>query len=224
VAGAARLDNVQFSDWMQISPRPAARVLAKFANSSPLLLEQPLGEGRLLIFASSLDTSLNDFPLHASYVPFVAQTGRYLAGEEETLSSVVAGTPMSLRHTRDQGTATDVIGPDGRHELSLSEGAKASTFDLASAGFYEVQRADGRRMLVAVHADRRESDLTPIPPETLTLWRNTGNTAVEAQPATMERQMQPWSLWRYALLLVLAAALMESVFASRYLQQERQTA
>jgi hypothetical protein len=58
----------------------------------------------------------------------------------------------------------------------------------------------------------------------LALWRNTGNTLVEAQPGTMERQTQPWSLWRYALLAVLAAALVESLFASRYLQRERQTA
>jgi hypothetical protein len=224
LAGSAHLDNVQFSDWMQLSPHPGPRVLAKLADGSPLLIEEPLGEGRLLIFASSLDNSLNDFPLHASYVPFVAQTGRYLAGGEEALSSVVAGTPIALRRTREQGTAADVIGPEGRHELSISEGTRAPAFDLTSAGFYEVQRADGRRLLMAVHADRRESDLTTIPAETLTLWRNTGNTAVDAQPASMERQTEAWSLWRYVLLLVLAAALMESVFANRYLQQERQTA
>ena len=224
LAGVTHFDNAQFADWMQFSSKPGARILAKLANGSALLIEESMGEGRLLIFASSLDNSMNDFPLHASYVPFVAQTGRYLAGGDETASSVVAGTPVALRRTREQGTAADIIGPDGRHELSISEGTQALTFDLPHAGFYEVQRADGRRLLMAVHADRRESDLTNIPAETLTLWRNTGNTAVEAQPATMERQTQAWSLWRYALLLVLAAALMESVFASRYLRQERQTA
>ena len=41
-------------------------------------------------------------------------------------------------------------------------------------GFYEIHRANGRQELVAVHADRRESDLTPMPQETLDLWRNTG--------------------------------------------------
>jgi len=224
LAGAAHLDNVQFSEWMQVSPKAGARVLAKLADGSPLLIEEPLGEGRLLIFASSLDNSTNDFPLHASYVPFVAQTGRYLAGGEETTSSVVAGTPIVLRRSREEGTAADVTGPDGRRELTLSEGTKAATFDLSRAGFYEVQRADGRRQLVAVHVDRRESDLTTIPGETLTLWRNTGSTAMNAQPANAERQTQAWSLWRYAVLLVLGAALLESVFASRYLEQERQTA
>lgn len=224
LTGVAELGNVQFSEWMQLTPRGGARVLAKLAGGSPLLVEEPLGEGRLLIFTSSLDNSANDFPLHASFVPFVAQTGRYLAGGEEMLSSVVAGTPIALRRTRQGGTAADVIGPEGRHELSFKEGAQAQAFDLARAGFYDVQRADGKRLLMAVHADRRESDLTTIPAETLALWRNTGNTTAGVQTPGVERQTEARSLWRYALLLVLAAALAESFWASRYLRQERQAA
>lgn len=224
LSGTATLANVQFSESPLLSPRPGARIVAKLADGSPLLIEQPVGEGRVLVFASSLDNSLTDFPLHAVFVPFVAQTGRYLAGEEETLSNLVAGTPVPLRRTRDEATAADVIGPGEKHELSLNQASRALTFDLIHDGFYEIQRAGGRHLLFAVHADRRESNLTTVPAETLALWRNTGNTPVEAQPGTVERQTQPWSLWRYALLLVLAAALTESMFASRYLQRERQTA
>ncbi len=158
--GTGHLENVQFSETARISPKANARMIAKLADGSPLLVEEAMGEGRILIFASALDNSTNDFPLHASFVPFAVQTGHYLAGTEETPSSVVAGTPVSLRRTRDQDTAADVIGPDGKHQLSLVEGTKALSFDLASDGFYEVQRADGQRQLMAVHADRRESDLT----------------------------------------------------------------
>ena len=45
--------------------------------------------------------------------------------------------------------------------------AKAST---------KSKTASGRRSLVAVHADRRESDLPAIPHETLDLWKGTGGT------------------------------------------------
>jgi hypothetical protein len=224
LAGAGRFENVQFSGTARWTPKANARVIAKLADGSPLLVEQPMGEGRVLIFASTLDNSTNDFPLHASYLPFVVQTGRYLAGAEETAASVTAGTAANLRHTRDQGTAADVIGPDGKHELSLSEATKALTFELGQDGFYEVQRADGRRLLIAVHADRRESDLTTVPDETLALWRNTGNTALDSQSGTVEQQTRARSLWRYALALVLVAALVESIFASRYIRQERQAA
>ncbi len=230
LAGVGRLENVQFSEAVRLSVKPGARVVAKLADGSPLLVEESMGEGRVLIFASTLDNSTNDFPLHTSFVPFVVQTGRYLAGTEETTSSVVAGTTVALRRTRNEGSAADVIGPDGKHQLSLSEATKALSFDLGQDGFYEVQRADGRRLLMAVHADRRESDLSTAPEETLVLWRNTGNTTAGAKPSNgsgatggVDRQTRPWSLWRYVMVLVLITALIESVFASRYLKQERQT-
>lgn len=224
LAGAAGLANVEFADSPQLPDKANQRVIAKLADGSPLLVEELVGEGRALVFASSLDNSRTDFPLHAAFVPFVAQTGRYLAGQDETSPNVAAGTPIPLRRTRDQATAADVVGPDGKHELSLQDATRALTFNPVREGFYDVQRADGRRTLFAVHADRRESDLTTIPAETLALWRNTGNTPPQAQPGTMEHQTQPWSLWRYALLIVLAAAALESLFASRYLKAERQTA
>jgi len=229
LSGAGRFENVQFLDTARISAKPNGRVIAKLADGSPLLIDEPMGEGRMLIFASTLDNSTNDFPLHASFLPFVAQTGRYLAGTADTPVSVVAGTPVSLRRTRNVGTAADVIGPDGKHEMSLSEAAKAFSFDLTRDGFYEVERADGQRLLMAVHADRRESDLTPAPAETLELWRNTGGAAARgtaagsAASASVGRQTQAFTFWRYLLALALAAALVEWIFASRYLK-ERQTA
>jgi hypothetical protein len=167
---------------------------------------------------------MSDFSLHPSFLPFVVQTGRYLAGTEDIAVNVVTGSPVQLRRARDQGRAADVIGPGGKRELSLAEATKAVTLDLQREGFYEVQRADGRRMLMAAHADRRESDLTPVPGETLALWRNTGSKEAEDRAGTVTRQTYPWSLWRYALLAVLVTAVVESVFASRYLKKEESKA
>ncbi|MFL6354240.1 MAG: BatA domain-containing protein [Bryobacteraceae bacterium] len=222
--GVGRLENVQFSRTARISVKPNARVIAKFADGSPLLVEQDLGEGHVLTFASTLDNALNDFSLHPSFLPFVVQTGRYLAGAEDIATNVMTGTPVQLRRTPNQGAAADVIGPDGKHGLPLADAAKAVSFDLEHEGFYDVQRADGRRMLMAAHADRRESDLKRVPEETQGLWRNTGSKDAENPAETMARQTYPWSLWRYALLAVLVMALAESIFASRYLKKEESKA
>ena len=222
--GAGQFQNVQFFHTPNITLKPEARLIARFADGSPLLLEQPAGEGKILVLASTLDNSANDFPVHASFLPFVVQTGAYLSGAEETPSSVAVGSPIALRRTQGQTTAADVIGPDGKHELSLREAARALSYDLPSEGFFEVQRADGRRAVFAAHADRRESDLTPIPAETLELWRNTGSNAVDPATGATDQETKPYSLWRYVLALVLLAALVESIFASRYMRGERQTA
>ena len=221
LAGVGRFQNVQFLQSVQFQPKAGARIVAKLADGSPLLVEERMGEGRMLIFTSTLDNTTNDFPLHASFLPFVVQSGHYLAGGAETQSSVVAGTAVALRRTREQSASADVVGPDGKHELGIGEAAKALSFGLLKEGFYEVQRASGRRSLEAVHADRRESDLSQIPAETLDLWRNTGSSQTAATGG-VEQQTVPWSLWRYVLAVALAAAIVESIFATRYLK-ERQT-
>jgi hypothetical protein len=89
------------------------------------------------------------------------------------------------------------------------------------AGFYELTSADGRRQVIAVHADRRESDLRSISDETLDLWRHTGGTADSATATKGQMQNQPKSLWRFAVATLLALALVEAIFANRYLTEER---
>ena len=228
LAGGNQFENVQFSETAAYQPKPDARVLARFSDGSPLLVEERAGEGRKLIFSSTLNNSTSDFALHSSFVPFVVQTARYLAGLDEVPSSVAVGTPVTLRHGTESGSA-DVIGPDGKHELSLSDAAKSLRFDLNQSGFYEVTRADGRRILLAAHPESRESNLLPVSSETLELWRNTGDTAQHSVNATKQVQNRPWNFWRPLLFAALLTALFESVFAARYLaggqrKEERQTA
>ena len=75
-----------------------------------------------------------------------------------------------------------------------------------------------------MNADRRESNLDVIPDETLALWRGNTATAAEQSAATGRGQekSQPYSLWWYLMLLVLGAAIAESLLASRYLATQRE--
>src|SRR4029077_1193726 len=128
--------------------------------------------------------------------PFVEQTARYLSGEQERAASVAVDSYIELRSAKEQGATVEIVDPDGKRPLSLKESISAPSFRVAREGFYEVHRPGGRQEMVAVHADRRESDLAPIPPETLELWRNTGRAASAAPTnAAGEQQAKPWSLW-----------------------------
>lgn len=200
----------------------SARVIARLSDETPLLMEKPVGEGRVLLFASTLDNIANDFPLHPSFVPFVEQTLNYLGRIERRTANLPVGAFVELRSSAEQGQAVEVIGPDGARALSLEEAAKAQTLELGREGFYELRRASQRNEMVAANADRREADLTAVPPETLALWENTAEGKAEA--AAGGRVQKPWNLWWYVLLAVLAAALVESVLASRYLSVEREAA
>ncbi len=57
----------------------ACQTLARFTTGDTALIECPAGDGRALVLASDLDNRWNDFPLHATFVPFVHEVVRYLA-------------------------------------------------------------------------------------------------------------------------------------------------
>ena len=67
-----------------------------------------------------------------------------------------------LQIQRSEQGSVEVIGPDGRRPLSLSEARTAQTLRFEHAGFYQIRLANGRDMLIGVNPDRRESDLQPI--------------------------------------------------------------
>ena len=54
--------------------------------------------------------------------------------------------------------------------LSLTEAAKAQSFQLTRAGFYRIRFANGKDALIGVNPDRRESDLQPMSKDLLELW------------------------------------------------------
>ena len=84
--------------------------------------------------------------------------------------------------------------------------------------------ANGRRDVIGVNPDRRESNLAIVPDDTLALWRgNSGTGTTQAGvPGSPEEQKQPYRLWWYIMLLVFAATIAESLLADRYLASQPQ--
>jgi hypothetical protein len=198
----------------------AGRVLARLSDETPVLLEQKLGEGRVLVFASTFDNISNDFPLHASFVPFVEQTAQYLGGLEDGSSGALVDSFLELRKPGSRSAALEVIDPQGRRALSLAESATATALPLSREGFYELHRANGKQELVAVNADRRESDLEGMGADTLSLWQKTGEGATgSVSGASDEETAPPRSLWWYVVGLALLLGLAESYVANRHLTE-----
>ena len=223
VGQPAQWDGVQFYFATAADPKDG-RVALRLSDGTPLLLERTLGEGRVVLFASGFDNLTNDLPLHPIFVAFVDRTIRYLTGTEERSSSRTVDEFVALRSGKERGVGVDVVDPEGRRPLSLAASATAQWLQLAHAGFYELRLANGRRDLIAANPDRRESDLTPIPPDVLALWRGTaGSSASPAAVATLEPgNPAARSLWWYAMLVLLLAALVESAVGSRYLGTRRE--
>jgi len=214
-----RWDDVKFYQAIRVDPG-SARTVARLTDETPLLVDEQLGAGHILIFASTFDNVANDFPVHASFVPFIGQTANYLGRLDAGPPAVTVGSFEELRDAREKGTAIDVLDPKGERVFSLAEAATAQNIQFTMDGFYDIRRPNGRNELVAVNADRRESDLTPAAPETLRLWQNTASGVAAGGQAAGEQR--PQSLWWYVMLAVLACAIAESLLGNRHLSVHKE--
>jgi hypothetical protein len=224
VGAPAQWDGVRFFFAASLDPA-GSRVALRLSDGTPLLAERDLGEGRVVLFASGFDNLTNDLPLRPVFVAFVDRTIRYLSGTEERSSSRTVDEFVALRAAKERGVGVEVLDPEGRRPLSLEAAASAQWLELTHAGFYELRLANGRRDLIAANPDRRESDLTPIAPDVLALWRGSSgeNTSAAAAATTGQGPPAARSLWWYAMVVLLVAALAESAVGSRYLGTLRET-
>jgi len=227
VGKADQWGGVKFYYAVAIDPT-GAHVIAHLNDQTPLVLEKQIGEGRVVVFASGFDNLTNDLPLHPMFVPFVQETAGDLSGLQQREGMALVDSYLQLRTAKEQAVSVDVTDPEGKHPLSIQQAAKAQSIQLTEAGFYEVRLANGRQDMVGVNADRRESDLTPMADDVMSLW--TGKSPNGTQSATSGAssaddsgpEKTPYSIAWYVLLALAAVALAESVLASRYLGTQRE--
>jgi hypothetical protein len=70
--------------------------LARFTTGEAALVECEPGEGRALVLASDLDNQWNDFPLHATFVPFIHEAMQYLSGGRRSSDYLVGHAPAGV--------------------------------------------------------------------------------------------------------------------------------
>lgn len=98
VFGAARgaMGLVQFQR-VPVVRAADCQLLARFTSGEAALVDCAVGDGHAMVIASDLDNRANDFPLHATFVPFVHESIRYLAGRQQRTSDyLVADAPSGV--------------------------------------------------------------------------------------------------------------------------------
>jgi hypothetical protein len=133
---AATLGFVTFQNAARVGGS-ACQTLARFTTGDAALLECPSGDGRALVLASDLNNRWNDFPLHATFVPFLHEVVRYLASTRAHASEYFVGdAPAGVRRT--PGLATiDAAGVQRRIAVNVdpreADPARISVEDFQSA-------------------------------------------------------------------------------------------
>ena len=165
----------------------ACQTLARFTTGDTALIECPAGEGRALVIASDLDNRWNDFPLHATFVPFVQEVARYLASARaHAVDYLIADAPAGVK--RAPGIIT------------LNDAAHAA----------------GGARTIAVNVDPRESDPARLSVDdfqsAVTRLKDAGGVQTRGEGRQQEDEQH---LWRYALAAMAMLLAAEGVLAAR---------
>jgi len=162
------------------------QTLARFTTGDAAFLECPAGEGRALVLAADLDNKWSDFPLHATFVPFLHEIVGYLASARAHASDyVIADAPAGVK--KAPGIATIAVATQG-----------AATRQ------------------IAVNVDPRESDPSRISIDefksAVTQMKETAGAEARVEARQQEDRQH---LWQYAVALMVVLLAAEGLLAAR---------
>ena len=221
----------RFLRYRPLAVTPETSVLARFDNGAPALVEHPVGEGRVLIWTSTIDNFWNDFVLKATYLPFAHKVVEYLAGYAAPTPYLTAGQVLDLAEYPG-ASGLDALSPNlvvrdpSEDRVEIGRDGRPGFIELSEQGFYEVRDtgADAPPVVVAVNVDLSESNLERVDPEELVAMatgRAGGDRSVvaerELRAEDLERRQ---TLWWYLLVGALGFLTAETVISNRLSRTE----
>jgi hypothetical protein len=233
--GSGGFSDARFFRFQRFEPAEGTAVLARFEAGEPALTERLEGDGRVLVWTSTLDRFWNDLALQPVYLPFVHRLVRHASRYRQPERWVPVGRLAELGallgergvvlETRGQEEWV-VVAPGGERR-SLELGQEPAWLEFEEAGFYELRPLGGDRAgtTVAVNTTLEESDLTALAPERLAeavVTRAEGAATASPAPRGDEgEEIHRRELWWSLLVCAALVLLTESVLANRWARRRR---
>ena len=203
-----------------LTPSANSTVLMNLDNGDPMLMETPLGKGRVYDFATILDADWSNLADNSLFVPLMLKmallgggVGRlsYTLGADQTLvfSDLDTEAEGTLELRNDDGSF--VMMP--AHEVRNNRMIVFLQDNLPDAGFYELAMHDSVYHVMAWNESRMESEMDLADPETIVkAFKEAGfkSTAVLdaddfASHDLMQAMARQSSIWKWFVLLALIA-------------------
>jgi hypothetical protein len=223
------VNTAEFTRYFALEPKAGdktVRVMARFTNGAPAMVEKQFGLGKLILVASTATTEWNSLPLKPAFLPLIHQLVAYLAaGTDGTRNGTVGQPLVKPLPLSEAGKTVTVSTPTGDRTtikpLVDERGATVTLDNPQAAGFYHLAVAGGGSQDVfAVNRDVAESDLRSLDEASLRrllptrswLWVGLNEDLLSA----LTRSRQGVELWRYLLTAALLVMVLETMLAQLF--------
>jgi hypothetical protein len=209
-------------------------VIARFDDGAPAMVERKSGDGRVVLWATSMDANWTDLPVQPVFLPFMHQVGKRIGRYADARQWYTAGDVLDLsRHAELTSplmpSGAKAAGDSGRLVLQAPSGEKTRLSvlgknhlaTLRERGLYELRGEDtpvGAGRPIAVNVDPKEADLAQLDPQELVASaaadtaRANKSESITVQPEQMENRQ---TVWWYLLLAALFLLAVETVMSNR---------
>lgn len=205
---------------MDAAAVPQARVLAKFDNGDPALVEVPVGKGRVILLTSGWQPTESQLALSSKFVPLLYALLETSGAAPPPVVQYQVGDQVPASGLQAGGSTASLKNPEGR-EVGLIQGEPVL---LSSPGIYTVNsEPSGKVSKLAVNLDPAESRTAPIAAEELArlgvpLARGASELAMETRRklALQDEQLEiRQKFWRWVIAGTVLILLLETWVAGR---------
>lgn len=221
--GGQSIQSARVFRYLLLEPDAGSRaeVLASYADGGPAVVESSYGQGRVILWTTSVDSDWTDLPIRTAFVPLVHRTLRYLAqrgGSDapsaevgERLSFDLSGLKAKeLILEQDEGTRLVVDVEDGYARVTPQ---KLGVYHATLRGEDDTtQRAQS--MDFALNAPVTEGRYDAVDPARVKAWIDAAQHGVE-QGDLNDASAHRNRLWPTLLLVALLLLYLESLLGVR---------
>jgi len=225
------LNQVRVEKFWVCKPAQDAFALALFEDA-PFLLYRPFGEGRTLLWTTSVDTAWTNFPVTRDYLPLLQNLATYLAASIQPPIRLAQGEALVCTWAdrpgdpdTDKSTATcELVDPDGiSHELTPTRVRHSTTVEWADTqkpGLYTLSAPGRPPKYFAVTCVPGEGNLRVLDADQRDELQDTVVTAFVDDYAALQEQFaaevgaRQW--WRWLVMLTILVLAAESYIAWRF--------
>ena len=205
---------------LNMDKTPAAKVLARFDNGDPALIQVAVGQGTLFVLTSGWQPVDSQLALSSKFVPLLYSMLEQSGGIKAQLSQYTVGDAVllpGLAAAANTNTSAMVRKPDGS-QVKLATGEKFTQTDLP--GIYTVASTPPVRF--AVNLDPAESETAPLPIEELERLGVPVKAPSAQNASELERKRQHLQaaelehrqkLWRWLIVAALVVLVGETLLA-----------